>query len=927
MNPKQYRQEMSNVQRYAIALLIAMVAGGLHWLLWPTVGALRAFVFYLPVLAVTAAALGPGPGLLLLLVGAIGTGWPVGTGWMQDHAADPTRLLVYLVLGGLLVGMGASVRRSRARAVSAEDRLTMAIEGSGIGVFDIDLQTRTISVSPALARLVGAPTSVQAMPVDTWVAHLPPRLVAESREHLRQQLQQGVTSYEREVTLPSPDDGEHRVLLRVHVVWRGTRAVRLRGACVDITERKQVHDQLAATRGQLDQQIDDLNHLHELSSQLPETTDLAQQLRMILATLAHFHGARRGMVSLRDRVTDELRIEASLGFDDEALAAAVRLGASACAEACRQRTRTTMGDTQTDPMDDDCRQFLAAQAIRAVHSTPLISLQGEVLGAITVHLDEPRQPTERECRLADICARKAAVFVERARAGDELLISQGRFETVLEASGAPFVILKPLHQGDRIVDFLWVYVNRAAAEALECTSKQLVGHRVLHSSPCRWMGNPAFSYCVQAVESHTICEFDTTDTQGTDTRWFHCIASPIPEGVGVWFTDISERMRNEQLLRDSDRRKDEFLATLAHELRNPLAPIRQATLLAMSPLATDAQKQWSCEVIDRQVSHMALLLDDLLDVSRITRGALPLRRAPTDLANVLASAVETVRPLIDAKGHQLLIDVDETPVVFDADPLRLAQVVANLLTNAAKYTDPGGTLGLRAGRRDGTIVIEVRDNGIGIPPEAIPEAFRMFAQLRHAGDRTSGGLGIGLALSKGLIELHGGTLTATSDGPGRGSVFTVQLPPGEDTVDHEGPADLATASERRRLRVLIADDNRDASDTLAALLQVQGHDVRLAYDGDQALALWREERPDVCLLDIGMPGRTGHQVAREIRRSPGGARALLVAVTGWSQLHDRELALEAGFDMHLTKPVSPAQLSHLLDHVVKPRTTPAGATL
>lgn len=928
MNPKHYRQEMSNVQRYAIALLIALVAGGLHWLLWPTVGALRAFVFYLPAVAVAAATLGPGPGTLLLFVGAIGTGWPLGgvDKWAQANLTDPTRLVLYLVLGGLLVGMGASLRRSRARALSAEDRLMMAIEGTGIGVFDIDLAARTISASPTLAGLAGAPVSPDPVPLDAWTARLPPQLLADSREHLRQKLKEGVAFYEREVTLPSPDGGDHRVLLRVHVVWRGTRAVRLRGACVDITERKQVHAQLAATRGQLNQQFDDLNHLHELSSQLPETTDIARQLHMILATLAHFHGASQGMVSLRDPVTNELRIEASLGFDAEALATAQRLSAGPCAQTCRQRARTTLEDTRTAPMDDECRAFLTAQAIRAVHSTPLISSQGEVLGAITVHLGEPRHPTERECRLADICARKATVFIERARARDELLISQGRFEAVLATSGAPFVILKPVRQGERIVDFLWVYVNHAAADALECTAEQLVGHRVLHSSPCRWMGNPAFSYCVQAVESHTICEFDTVDTQENDTRWFHCIASPIPEGVGVWFTDISERMRNEQLLRESDRRKDEFLATLAHELRNPLAPIRQATLLAMSPHATEAQKQWSCEVIDRQVSHMALLLDDLLDVSRITRGALPLRRAPTDLANVLASAVETARPLIDAKGHQLLIDIDQTPVVFDADPLRLAQVVANLLTNAAKYTDPGGTLVLRAGRRDGNIVIEVRDNGIGILPEDIPEAFRMFAQLRHAGDRTSGGLGIGLALSKGLIELHGGTLTASSEGPGRGSVFTVQLPPGEDAVGREGPADPAAAPERRRLRVLIADDNRDASDTLAALLQVQGHDVRMAYDGDQALALWREERPDVCLLDIGMPGRTGHQVAREIRRSPGGDRALLVAVTGWSQLHDRELALEAGFDVHLTKPVSPTQLSHLLDHRVKPQTAPADAT-
>jgi len=918
---------MSHWQRYAAALLLAIAAVGLHWLLWPAVGTLRAFMLYLPATAVATAALGIGPGLLVLLAGAVGIGWPFD--WLAQSgnpagADAAARVAMFLLLGGVLLVMGVSLRNSRERAASAEDRLMMAIEGTRIGVFDVDLVNQTICASPALSRLAGAPASNEAMPLSRWIEHMPPSLVADSRRHLRQQLQQGATGYEREVVLPARDgEGPRLLLLRVHVLWRGSRAVRLRGACIDLTERKQVDAQLEATRGQLSLQLDDLNHLHELSTQLLEVTELAPQLRLILSTLAHFHGAHRGVVTLCDATTDQLMVEASLGFDDAAEAALEQLAqqGSACAEACRQRTRVVIADTQAQdaqeqPAGEQARRFYEQQAIGAVHSTPLINSQGRVVGALTVHLDEPRQPTERERRLADICARKAAVFTERSRTHDELIVSQGRFEAVLEASGAPFVILAPVRRGQAIGDFLWVYVNRAAAEALECPPSQLVGHRVLHTSGCRWMGDPAFDYCVAAIESDSTCEFDTVDDQGPHKRWFHCIASPIPDGVGVWFTDISERMRNEQLLREGDRRKDEFLATLAHELRNPLAPIRQATLLAMSPHASDEQKRWSCEVIDRQVSHMALLLDDLLDVSRITRGALVLRRSPTDLAGVIASAVETARPLIDAKGHELLLDVDAQPIVFEADSLRVAQVVANLLTNAAKYTDPGGRIVLRAGRQGEAILIEVQDNGIGIAPDAIPEAFRMFAQLRHAGERTRGGLGIGLALSQGLVELHGGTLSASSEGPGRGSVFSVRLPVGKRLQSPSQPSQSHEGAPRRRLRVLIADDNRDASDTLAALLQVEGHEVHMAYDGDQALALWRRERPDVCLLDIGMPGRTGHQVAREIRRSPEGAHTLLVAVTGWSQLHDRELAMEAGFDIHLTKPVSPTQISHLLEHRV-----------
>lgn len=921
MNQWRYGKGMSHVQRYSVALLIALGAGALHWLLWPWVGALRPFVFYLPAAAVAAAALGPGPGVLLLLAGAIGTGWPFeGTDrwWAGSVGADIMRLGLYLLLGGLLVAMGASLRNSRARAASAEDRLMLAIEGTGIGVFDIDLVAQTIRASPVLARLAGAPVTQDPVPLTTWTQGVHPALLAESRDQVRQALKRGTTYYERELTVPSATGGGPQLLLlRVHVIWRGPRAQRLRGACVDVTEGKRINAQLESAREQLSQQVDDLNHLHELSTQLLDTAHIGQQLQMILATLLHFHGATRGMVSLCEPDGQGLRVEASAGFDDAALAMLEGMGTGACAEVCRQRTRVVVEDTHDDRDFTACHDFFETQAIRAVHGTPLIDSQGEVLGAITVCLDEPRAPTEREQRMADICARKAAVFTERARTRDELIATQGRFEAVLAASGAPFGILRPVRQGAQIVDFLWIYLNRAGADALGCPVTKLVGHRVLHNSDCPWMGHPAFSYCVTAVESACTCEFDTIDEQREQTRWFHCIVSPIPDGVGVWFTDISERMRNEQLLRESDRRKDEFLATLAHELRNPLAPIRQATLLAMSARATDEQKRWSFEVIDRQVSHMALLLDDLLDVSRITRGALSLRRSPTDLGSVLASAMETARPLIEAKGHQLLVDLDERHVVLDADPLRLAQVAANLLTNAAKYTDPGGTIHVRAGVRGNSAFIEVQDDGIGIPRDAIPEAFRMFTQLHHAGERTRGGLGIGLAMSKGLVELHGGTLTASSEGIGKGSTFTILLPLGQGAAlpaDDAGGAPAAT--ERRRLRVLIADDNRDASDTLAALLQAEGHTVFMAYDGNEAVAVWHAEHPDVCLLDIGMPGRTGHQVAREVRRSPGGDATLLVAVTGWSQLHDRELALEAGFDLHLTKPISPLQLSHLIERRV-----------
>jgi signal transduction histidine kinase/CheY-like chemotaxis protein len=376
--------------------------------------------------------------------------------------------------------------------------------------------------------------------------------------------------------------------------------------------------------------------------------------------------------------------------------------------------------------------------------------------------------------------------------------------------------------------------------------------------------------------------------------------------------EIEAELHQQRDWRDADRRKDEFLATLAHELRNPLAPIRQAALISKAPGATDAQKRWSHDVIDRQVQHMSLLLDDLLDISRVTRGTLALRMQSTELSSVIDSAVETARPTIDAKRHVLSVDVPAEPVQFTADPLRVAQVLSNLLTNAAKYTDPEGQIGLSAGCEGDDVVIRVRDSGIGISVAALPRVFNMFSQVHSTTDRSEGGLGIGLALAQGLIELHGGTIEANSEGLGCGSEFTVRLP---RRVVHASKAapnkPVATASSLRR-RILIADDNRDSAETLAALLRMEGHEVTSVHDGPVALSAFGEIKPDVALLDIGMPGLTGYEVARKMRQSTSGASVTLIAITGWGQDIDKERAYAAGFDHHLTKPVDPQRLAELL---------------
>ncbi|HSV46633.1 MAG TPA: ATP-binding protein [Ramlibacter sp.] len=380
----------------------------------------------------------------------------------------------------------------------------------------------------------------------------------------------------------------------------------------------------------------------------------------------------------------------------------------------------------------------------------------------------------------------------------------------------------------------------------------------------------------------------------------------------VW--DITESRAAHEALREASRQKDEFLATLAHELRNPLAPIRNAAfVLGQSELSPSALA-WCRDVVTRQVKHMALLLDDLLDVSRITTGRIELKKETVQLQSVVNAAVETVAPLIGKKNHVLQVSLPRQAIELEVDPLRLAQVFTNLLTNAAKYTDPGGSIELMAAVDARGLLVTLRDNGIGVAPESLPDLFRMFSQIPSAIDRSEGGLGIGLALSKGLVALHGGSLSAYSEGPGYGTTFELRLPASaiRTPVAPERPALDADDAGPAQRRVLVVDDNRDAADSLAMLLDIEGHDVTVAYDAQQALSLGASILPEVAILDIGMPNMNGYELARRIRQESWGASMFLVAATGWGQEDDRRKAASAGFDRHLTKPVNPSEVLALL---------------
>jgi PAS domain S-box-containing protein len=372
-------------------------------------------------------------------------------------------------------------------------------------------------------------------------------------------------------------------------------------------------------------------------------------------------------------------------------------------------------------------------------------------------------------------------------------------------------------------------------------------------------------------------------------------------------------------LREANRRKDEFLATLAHELRNPLAPLRNG-LQVMKLSGNDVKAvETSRVMMERQIEAMVRLIDDLMDVNRISRGKIELRRQPVDVAQVVRAAVETSAPLIEAGRHTLTLDLPRAPLVVDADETRLAQVVSNLLNNAAKYTEPGGRIRLAAARDHGRAVISVKDTGVGIPRAMLPHIFDLFTQVDRSLEKAQGGVGIGLSLVKGLVELHGGRVEARSEGPGKGSEFIVRLPVLDEAAAPAPKIEKAMTGQLGGYRVLVADDNVDSATSLAMLLRLMGNEVHTAHDGLQAVAVARDLQPDLALLDIGMPKLNGYDTCQRIREESGGRKVLLVALTGWGQDEDIRRSHLAGFDRHLVKPVEPAALEKLLGSMAERR--------
>jgi PAS domain S-box-containing protein len=538
-------------------------------------------------------------------------------------------------------------------------------------------------------------------------------------------------------------------------------------------------------------------------------------------------------------------------------------------------------------------------------AVPLVK-DGTLVAALTVQQLRPRMWTHDEVALIEETAERTWAALERARSQAAVAANEERLRIALEAAGL----------GTWMIDFV------RGVSVFDASLNRLVG--LPATATTRRIDEQAWNIHPDDVDIHRaawraarergsyVAEYRVRTADGR-TRWgavrgkLVCDADGKPKQMFGVTMDITERKLMEDALRETDQRKDQFLATLAHELRNPLAPI--LTGLEVIRICDNREMRESMRtIIEEQAHQLVHLVDDLLDVGRINSGKIQLSKARIDLASVVHTAITTTTPVFEAAHHELTVDLPEMPVELNADRTRLTQVLTNLLTNAARYTPPGGRIALRAEVVGGEVVISVADNGIGMETELLERVFEMFVQ-----GGTGEGLGIGLALVKSLVELHGGSVRAQSEGPGHGSVFEVRLP----TVRRrESTATLREAARTGGAqRVLVVDDNVEAVAALALLLRLLGHDVQTAADGIAALDLAESFRPDVVFMDLGMPKLDGFDTARALRRTSWGAKMRLVAVSGWGREHDRRRAKDAGFDAHLVKPVDPKQLAEMLsDH-------------
>jgi PAS domain S-box-containing protein len=627
-----------------------------------------------------------------------------------------------------------------------------------------------------------------------------------------------------------------------------------------------------------------------------------------------------------------------------------------CGTAAYRREPVVVLDVLRDPLWVGLKERAAKFGFRSCWSTPIFSTEGAVLGTFALYYQRVHHPNPIEVRLVEIVTRTAGIAIERQRAEEGLKTHTERQRLLWEAAAVMLMTEEPeaMMRGSFLriaahfdIDVYLHHLPEEGEDGLRLLSSAGISEPDLAPFSRISPGDELCGDVDQTREPLVVSFIQNTHDEAypllrtLGLRAYVCLPMLV-EGrlrgtlafgsrrrdqfgqdeieflrtVASYVTVAYERLRLVRELRDADRKKDDFIALLAHELRNPLAPLRNGLHVMQLASHDSAAVGRARAIMERQLSHMVRLIDDLLDVSRITLNKLELRRKHVPLADIVANAVETARPAVDGAEHQLEVSLPAEPVLLNVDLTRLSQVLANLLTNAAKYTPKRGRIAVRARVESGWVVIAVEDNGIGLHPQSLRSIFGMFSQVDHSVERSTGGLGIGLALVKGLTEMHGGTVHAESAGPGLGSRFEVRLPIVIELAEEAAQASGGSASRRApQRRLLVVDDNRDAVESMATMLRLSGNEVHTAYDGIEAVEKAEALKPDVVLMDIGMPRLNGYDATRRIRAQSWGAGIVVIALTGWGQEADRRQSREAGCNHHLVKPVAFGQLEQLINEL------------
>ena len=863
----------SVVRAYALSIAALGAAVVLRWLLDPILGDTLPFVTLFGAIAAAVWVGGYRPAIVVVVLGYLAVHYlfitPRGRLDLDDFG-HLIGLVAYLFTCSLIIAIGQAARRAQVRAAEGRERLQVTLRSIGDAVVTTDIEGRVTELNEVAEALTGWTLAEAAgRPLDEVF-----RIVNEETRNpvenpATRALREGTVVGLANHTLLIHKDGSDRPIDDSAAPIRDADG-RVAGCVLifrDVTAQRRVEQdkasQLLTARllAAIVESSDDAIVGKSLDGVIQSWN--AGATRVFGYTADEAVGRHISLVIPPDRLGEEDQIIASL------------------------KAGQRVDHFETERVGKDGRRIQVSLTV-----SPIKDHAGQVVGASKIarditdrkHAEAERQKfvtlVESSTDFIGICDMNAVpIFVNRA--GLKLVgldgIEQARATPVRE-------FFFPEDQPRIMDEFIPDVLKRGHGEVE-------VRFRHFKTGEARWM-----AYKVLTLKND----------------------AGQPVALATVSQDITERKLLEDSLRklaadlsEADRRKDEFLAMLAHELRSPLAPISNAVQVLRMAGADTTAVQTSSEMLERQVGQMAHLVDDLLDMSRITRGRIELRRERIELAPVLNQAVEAARALYREMDHQLTVTLPLEPVFVDADPTRLAQVVGNLLNNACKFTDKGGEVWLKVERKASQAVIVVRDNGIGIAPEQLPRVFGMFSQVDTSLERSHGGLGIGLTLVKTLVEMHGGTVEAHSAGLGHGSEFVVRLPIAVDAPRPAPSSRAATAAVTGR-RVLIVDDNEDGADSLAMMLRLAGHETETAHDGLQAIAVAERFRPDAMLLDIGLPLLNGYEVCRRIRQQPWGAGLLMVAVTGWGQDEDRERSKEAGFDTHVVKPVDPTAIMKML---------------